>query len=51
MFYNLGQGQENIHTKGQLMISTVLAAKSYSDVMFCLQSYQGHMIDRSFLFV
>ena len=27
--------------------STALPAKSDSDVMFCLQSYQGLMIDRS----
>ena len=26
---------------------TVLPAKSDSDVMFCLQSYQGRIIDRS----
>ena len=29
------------------MVSTVLPAKSDSDVMFCLQSYQGLRIDRS----
>ena len=29
---------------------TVLLAKSYSDVMFCLQSYQGLMIDRSIVY-
>ena len=27
----------------------VLPAKSDSDVMFCLQSYQGLIIDRSFV--
>ena len=29
---------------------TVLPAKSDSDVMFCLQSYQGLMIDRSLVY-
>ena len=29
---------------------TVLPAKSDSDVKFCLQSYQGLMIDRSLVF-
>ena len=28
-------------------MSTVLPAKSDSDAMFCLQSYQGLIIDRS----
>ena len=32
---------------GQL---TVLSAKSDSDVMFCLQSYQGLRIDRSHVY-
>ena len=30
--------------------STVLPAKSDSDVIFCLQSYQGLIIDRSLLY-
>ena len=30
--------------------STVLPAKSDSDIMFCLQSYQGLKIDRSFVY-
>ena len=30
-----------------LVIFTVLPAKSDSDVMFCFQSYQGLIIDRS----
>ena len=29
---------------------TVVPAKSDSDVMFCLQSYQGLIIDRSLLY-
>ena len=29
---------------------TVLPAKSDSDVMFCLQSYQGLIIDRSLVY-
>ena len=29
------------------LVATVLPAKSDSDVMFCLQSYQGLRIDRS----
>ena len=29
---------------------TVLPAKSESDVMFCLQSYQGLIIDRSLVY-
>ena len=31
-------------------ITTVLSAKSDSDVMFCLQSYQGLTIDRSLVY-
>ena len=30
--------------------STVVPAKSDSDVMFCLQSYQGHRIDISLVY-
>ena len=30
--------------------TTVLPAKSDSDVMFCLQSYQGLKINRSFVY-
>ena len=30
--------------------STVLPAKSGSDAMFCLQSYQGFKIDRSLVY-
>ena len=32
-------------------IPAVLPAKSDSDVMFCLQSYQGLMIDRSLVYL
>ena len=32
------------------VIPTVLAAKSDSDIMFCLQRYQGLRIDRSLMF-
>ena len=31
-------------------VATVLPAKSDSDVMFCLQSYQGFIIDRSLVY-
>ena len=31
-------------------VSIVLPAKSDSDVMFCLQSYQGLMIDESLVY-
>ena len=30
--------------------TTILPAKSDSDVMFCLQSYQGLRIDRSLVY-
>ena len=33
-----------------MMISTVLPAKSDSDFMFCLQSYQGLIIDISLVY-
>ena len=32
------------------LLSTVLPAKSDGDFMFCLQSYQGLIIDRSFVY-
>ena len=32
------------------LVLTILPAKSDSDVMFCLQSYQGLMIDRSLVY-
>ena len=31
-------------------VTTVLSAKSDSDVMFCLQNYQGPIIDRSLVY-
>ena len=31
-------------------MTTVLPVKSDSGVMFCLQSYQGHIIDRSLVY-
>ena len=34
----------------KLSSSTALPAKSDSDVMFCLQSYQGLLIDRLLVF-
>ena len=38
-------------SKEQLIrVGTVLPAKSDSDVMFCLQSYQGLTIDRSLVY-
>ena len=30
---------------------TVLSAKSDSDDMFCLKSYQGHVIDKSLVYI
>ena len=33
-----------------LLESTILPAKSNSDVMFCLQNYQGLIIDRSLVY-
>ena len=36
--------------RSTLTNSTVLPAKSDSDVMFCLQSYQGLIIDKSFVY-
>ena len=32
------------------LLFTVLPAKSDSDIMFCLQSYQGQTIDRSLVY-
>ena len=34
----------------RVSVSTVLPAKSDSDVMFCLKSYQGLIIDRSLVY-
>ena len=34
----------------EIALDTVLPAKSDSDVMFCLQSYQGRIINRSIVF-
>ena len=31
----------------EIQTGTILPAKSDSDFIFCLQSYQGHIIDRS----
>ena len=33
-----------------MQLPTVLPAKSDSDIMFCLQSYQGLIIDRSHVY-
>ena len=44
------------HIRKEMQISacveypTVLPAKSYSDVIFCLQSYRGLRIDRSLVY-
>ena len=38
------------HIVVDLTIPTVLPAKSDSDVMFCLQSYQGLKIDISLIY-
>ena len=32
-----------------MFLGTALPAKSDSDLMFCLQSYQGLIIDKSFV--
>ena len=41
----------NVYTPIELMrIDTVLPAKSDSDVLFCLQSYQGLRIDISLVY-
>ena len=37
-------------TQRSIIYSTVLPAKSDSDVKFCLQSYQGLKIDRSLVY-
>ena len=34
----------------EIALDTVLPAKSDSDVMFCLQSYQGRIIDRPIVY-
>ena len=34
-----------------MTLTTVLPAKSDSDVMFCLQSYQGLIFDRSLVYL
>ena len=36
--------------QGPHVVTTVLPAKSDSDVMFCLQSYQGRIIDTSLVY-
>ena len=38
------------HIYVMMLASTVLPAKSDSVVMFCLQSYQGLIIDRSLVY-
>ena len=39
---------DDFHEVSQaLLVTTVLPSKSDSDFMFCLQSYQGLIIDRS----
>ena len=40
----------NTSKSHNLDLITVVPAKSDSDVMFCLQSYQGHVIDRSLVY-
>ena len=37
-------------TAQEIMVLTVLPAKSDRDFMFCLQSYQGLIIDRSLVY-
>ena len=41
---------KNIQSKEGNSAFTVLPAKSDSEVMFCLQSYQGLSIDRSLVY-
>ena len=40
---------KSVQTKG-VSTATVVPAKNESDVMFCLQSYQGLRIDRSLVY-
>ena len=46
----LTQLEKFISSFKEMLVSTVLPAKSDSDVMFCLQSYQGLRIDRSLVY-
>ena len=46
----LTQLEKFISSFKEMLVSTVLPAKSGSDVMFCLQSYQGLRIDRSLVY-
>ena len=39
-----------VETPLNLIYTTILPAKSDSDFMFCLQSYQGLIIDRSLVY-
>ena len=41
---------DNTNVDSVQTMHTVLPAKSDSDVMFCLQSYQGLMIDKSLVY-
>ena len=38
------------HFKSKLVLTTVLPSKSDSDIMFCLQCYQGLIIHRSLVY-
>ena len=43
--------QQKVGNKNKIVrVSTVLPAKSDSDVMFCLQSYQRLIINRSLVY-
>ena len=41
---------KSLKHKHCFILATVLSAKSDSDVIFCLQSYQGLMIDSSIVY-
>ena len=49
VFKKRGYRSSDVHTIDQVLY-TVLPAKSDSDFMFCLQSYQGLIIDRSLVY-
>ena len=49
-FYIAVPISKNVQNMNLCKIVTVLPAKSDSDVMFCLQSYQGLIIDRSLVY-
>ena len=50
---NIHEGKGEVISKAYIQViskATVLPAKSDSDAMFCLQSYQGQRINRSLVY-